>query len=193
MNSFWKYLHTQHGFSIDEVSKIRYAILSVISELSKILIMAIAFLCLGHFWEYVLSLIILCLVRTNTGGLHFGNYFICLAFTFLFFWITVIGIPHLIPLLGLDILIRKWSIITGIAICTLLFGILKPVQSIYRTSAPKELITKSRISTFQWIFIFGVIVYIAPYNKYILPCYFTLILQTVQLVVANIRQLASAG
>lgn len=70
--------------------KIRYALIVIINELVKIIILSTIFFCIGKLNYYVFSMVILLTLRTFSGGVHYNSSFECLVVTILFFIITCI-------------------------------------------------------------------------------------------------------
>lgn len=78
------YLSQEFHFTDLEIARIRYAIISIFSETSKILIMFFLFYLSGMHVEFLISIIVLLSIRNFTGGIHLQHYLSCLAFTFTF-------------------------------------------------------------------------------------------------------------
>lgn len=70
------YIKDKYGLSNYQMAQLTFVIKSTSSELSKILLMGIAFQ--NHLKLYIFLLIIMCFLRTFSGGLHFYTYKKCL-------------------------------------------------------------------------------------------------------------------
>lgn len=68
-------------YSDYEIAKIRYAIISVLSESSKFLFMLLIFSLMGRTKEFLVALIVLLSIRNFTGGIHLKHYISCLCFS----------------------------------------------------------------------------------------------------------------
>lgn len=175
----WDKLQSEFGYSDIEVSQIKYVIDSVSSEFSKLFIMGIIFLLLNHFPEYITSVVVLLCVRTNSGGLHFKHYFSCLLFSFLLLILSIIIIPSLLA-------VSKPFMLINLVFCIIISFLLEPVRNIYRPASDKKLLKMCHLNTFKYIFIFLLITYVLPLNPLIIAGFWTINLQMLQLIAANI-------
>lgn len=82
------YISTNSDINDSEIPKINFAIKAILSESSKFIIMFIIFFMLGTEKYFLLSFLILCPIRSYSGGIHFYTYKACLAFSILVFLIT---------------------------------------------------------------------------------------------------------
>lgn len=76
------YLQKTYGYTDFQIGQIRYVIMSLLSEFSKLFIMGIFFYSTHMFGEYITAAFILCMIRTGAGGLHFKHYVTCFLFSF---------------------------------------------------------------------------------------------------------------
>ena len=76
------YLKNNYGYSDFQIGQIRYTIISILSDVSKLIIMGIFFILTDYFFQYLAAIATLLVLRTCTGGLHFKHYFSCLALSF---------------------------------------------------------------------------------------------------------------
>ena len=81
----WDLLKTNYKFSNYEIRLVRYSLLAIFSELSKFLILFFIFSMLKRELAFVTAVIVLLILRSNMGGIHFKHYLSCLFFTFMFF------------------------------------------------------------------------------------------------------------
>lgn len=79
------YLKNNYGYSDFQIGQIRYTIISILSDVSKLIIMGIFFILTDYFFQYLAAIATLLVLRTCTGGLHFKHYFSCLALSFFSF------------------------------------------------------------------------------------------------------------
>ena len=77
------YLQKTYGYTDFQIGQIRYVIMSLLSEFSKLFIMGIFFYSTHMFGEYITAAFILCMIRTGAGGLHFKHYVTCFLFSFI--------------------------------------------------------------------------------------------------------------
>lgn len=78
------YLSQEFKFSDLEIARIRYAVITIISEISKLCIMFLFFYKLNWLAEYLIAIAVLLSIRNFTGGIHFHHYVSCLLFTIIF-------------------------------------------------------------------------------------------------------------
>lgn len=97
-------------YSDYEIARIRYAIICVLSEASKFLIMLLIFSLICKTKEFIIALIVLLSIRNFTGGIHLKHYMSCLCFS--------IGFLAIILLSALFFRIPEWmqTIIMGVGV-----------------------------------------------------------------------------
>lgn len=172
-------IKTKNNYSNEDIKKIKYVLVALSSDISKLLIMGIIFYNLKYFPEYIGSVTILILIRTNSGGLHFYNYITCLLFSLGLIYCSAVILPNLI-------LINRLFIIIDLVVCICISFLLEPVRCVYRPAPGMDLIRRCHINTFKYIFIFLIIAYLLPTNPVILSGFWTINFQMLQLIVANI-------
>ena len=88
------FLQKKFEFSDYQTAQLRYLFLTVVSELSKFLILAILFR--NDIKTFVYGILFLCILRFSTGGFHCNTYIGCF-FTTLAFLIVSLKVLPLIP------------------------------------------------------------------------------------------------
>ena len=171
MDKIKTYIKDKYELSNYQMAQLIFVFKTVSSELSKILIMGIMFQ--NHLKLYAFLLLIMCFIRTFSGGLHFSTYYGCLAASTLYIGIIIFVLPLYIQLLLL---------LTCIIACY----ITGPVLSKYRTAFPKKQLYFSRNITCLIIFIYTITLYIIPQNPYFIAGTWMIILHSLQLIVAKI-------
>jgi len=123
------YLSQEFHFTELEIARIRYVIISFISETSKLAILFTAFSLMNRQNELLAAILVLLSIRNFTGGIHLSHYLSCLLFTFAFL-LSAIRLAELCfpPL---------WSQILCLAAGMLIIGIIGPVSS-DRRPAPSQ-------------------------------------------------------
>lgn len=106
-----RYLSQEFHFSDLEIARIRYAYVSVLSETSKILLLFFVFHLLHMHTEFLISIGVLLSIRNFTGGIHLDHYTSCLAFTFLFLFLSILLSRYVILSAGLQVLIMEIGIV----------------------------------------------------------------------------------
>jgi accessory gene regulator B len=85
-----------------ELEQIQYAIITILNEVFKILILFVLFSVIGNLNYLLFSMIILLSIRLFSGGLHAKTLLGCLMWSTLFFTLSSIVAP-LLPKLNLSI------------------------------------------------------------------------------------------
>lgn len=165
------------NYSENDIEKVRYVFAAFYSEFSKLIIMELLFLIINKGFEFLISVSILLLIRTNSGGLHFKHYWSCLLFSTTLLLCAIILLPA-IP-------ISKLTMILCLILCIVINYNIKPVRCIYRPAPDEKMIRNCHISTFKCIFFYLIIIYLFPMNPYLIAGFWTILLQTLQLVAAN--------
>lgn len=101
----YRYLSQEFHFSDLEIARIRYTYVSIFSEISKTLLLLVAFFLLHMHTEFLVAIVVLLSIRNFTGGIHLNHYRSCLAFTFLFLLCAILLSRHIVLSGGLQVLI----------------------------------------------------------------------------------------
>jgi len=179
LNDFITYLKNTYNYSNYDIQLLKYYFKSLLYDLSKLIPLGIFFFVLGYTSEYLMATVILFLVRTSTGGLHFKRYISCLTFTAGFFIMSIIMLPKLYPDNSLMLIL--------LLICMIITNYIGPIVSCYRESPSSLLIRKSKRNTVIIIFIYCILIFIIPNNHYLSIGFWVIILQTLQLLFAYIN------
>lgn len=148
------------------------------SEFSKMLIMGIIFH--NHLKLYAFLLIIMCFLRTFSGGLHFYTYNRCLLASTLYIGIII----SVLSKISLHLCVR----LILLTLCIITCYVIGPVLSKYRTHFPERQLYICRNITCLTIFVYTLILYIIPENPYITAGFWMIILHSLQLFIAKIRK-----
>ncbi len=151
-----------------------------LSELSKICIILIIFIFLSLTKEYIIALLYLMLLRSNGGGLHCKHYISCLLLSFIFIYSSILLAIYGIP--------AKPYTYISILLCALLGYFLVPITSNNRPSATAIQIKRSKQNTLVIILLFLILLCLCSHNTYIYIGYWTIILHTLQLIIAQIMK-----
>ena len=84
-------------FSDYDIRRAKYFYTCLLYELSKFFILGLVFHLLDLFPEYLFSILFICPARILSGGLHFRNYFGCLLFSILYFFMGIIFLGNFHP------------------------------------------------------------------------------------------------
>lgn len=174
------YLQASFGYTDFQIEQIRYTVVSLLSEISKLFIMGIFFTMTHHLPQYLIAIIVLLILRTCTGGLHFKHYFSCLLVSFLIFYLGICQLPN--------ITLPRPAYFILLLICVIINYLFAPVVSSYRPIPNGILVRKSKRQAFAMITLYALIMFIVPVNQYTVTGFWIILLQSFQLIVANIRK-----
>lgn len=183
MNRIKEYLKRKYGLSNYQVAQLAFVFKTASAELSKILIMGIIFH--SNLKLYTFLLIIMCSLRTFSGGLHFSTYTRCLLASSMY----IGSIISILAQITLPMYVRLFLLTFAIIACYTI----GPVLSKYRTHFPERQLYLCRNITCFIIFIYTIIMYIIPENSYLVAGFWMIILHSLQLYVAKIRKKGENG
>ena len=183
MSTLSSKIQEMYGYTDYEMAIIKYSVTALFSELSKIIILGIAYAIIGKFNLFVVSCILLILLRINGGGYHCRHYVTCLLLTAIVSFAAIILLPQ--------INIPNYSIVlVALTICLFITYYVGPVPSPFRPEPDSLLIKRCNNKSFLIIFFFIIIVSIFNSNiiirPYLIVGFWTIILHTLQLIIAKI-------
>lgn len=180
MEKFLGYIQNSYNYSDYEIKLIRYFILTMTSEISKLIIIFTFFACIGRFTESLVSMFILLILRLSGGGFHCEHYISCLFVSFSFVTTSVFLAEFITP--------NQIIIAVSIIFCIFVAYKMVPVVSYHRPKPSDQLIKQSRTIHFIFLFICLFAVTAFYYNHYILIIFWLCILHTIQLLITKIQK-----
>lgn len=172
----YAYIKNNLGFSEYETAQIRHFINTILSEISKLILIGLFFGLQGKLAIFAAAAVLLCVLRSFTGGLHMEHYLTCLITSFVIFFTAIdILLPIQLP---------KQVQMPVLAACILLNLRFAPVVSRHRPVPGKARIRKSRIESLVLIALFSLLLYTLPSNQYISVGFWIILLQSAQLAAA---------
>lgn len=172
-------IQTEYGYTDFQMKQIRYIVLSLGSEISKLMILIYFFHMISRLSEIIVSVITLLAVRNFTGGIHLKHYMSCLVLSFCFFYLGICVLPSLINLDTLTMLIV-------LNICILLTYLIGPIFSVYRPPLSKEEQKSCCTKAATSILIYMLTVFLFQKNDLLYTGFWIIVLQTLQLGLAKI-------
>lgn len=176
-------LKEQYGYTSHELALVKYAITSILSELSKLIIMGLFFYLTGYFAEFMFSTILLLFLRINIGGLHCRHYLTCFILTFTVSYASVTLLPQFFTVSPAAIIV--FSIIFMI-ICFKT----GPIASPFRPMPDGAMIRRCRNTGTVIFLLFILFVSIFQSSdaasSYMQTGFWTITLHTLQMIVAKI-------
>lgn len=183
MDALLSKIQQMYGYSDYEIAVIKYSITALFSELSKIIILCVFYTIIGKINLFIVFSIILIFLRLNGGGYHCKHYTTCLLLTAIISTSAIVFLPL--------IHIQNYTyVLLALTICLFINYLVGPVPSPFRPKPNSLLIKKCNNKSFITIFVFIIIVSIFNSNSMIQPYlnvgFWTIILHTLQLIIAKI-------
>lgn len=178
MEKFLQRMQVSHNYSDYEIKVIRYFILTMASEISKLIIMFTFFTCVGRFTEGLVCVATLMGLRLSGGGFHCKHYITCLFSSFL-----LVTAPIFLAELIAPNPIAMVIIMLG---CIFIAYKMVPVVSYHRPKPTKEQIKKSRQFNFTFLFICLIAVAVFYTNHYIIIIFWLCVIHSAQLLIPKL-------
>lgn len=183
MSELIQELQKEYGYSDYDIAKVKYVLASIFSEFSKLLLFGILFGILGYFYSFLVSIVLLLFLRINIGGLHCKHYMSCLFLTFIVLFCSIMFFPNLISLSASYIILFSM-------ICMIINYWIGPIASPFRPTPDSVLIKSCR--NIGFLIIFSFILFVSIFQNfsflalYIQVGFWTIVLHTIQLIIAKI-------
>lgn len=172
------YLHNTLGYTDYEIAKIKYVVVTILSELSKILLIGLFFLYSQNLTVFIVAAFVLCLLRISTGGLHFKHYFSCFLASFILFYVGIFILNN--------IQFTKFVQLLALLPCIIINYYCAPVVSSFRPVPDGIKVRRAKKQSIAIITVFAILLYIVPHNQYMNIGFWMIILQSIQLFAAKI-------
>lgn len=179
MNQFMNQLKKTYGFSDYEIKLIRYTLTALLYDFSKLILFGGYYYLTKRFTAFLFCLLPLLLLRTQNGGIHFKKYWSCFLFTFAYLETCIAILPRHIHCSAPTMLI-------ALTICAIINWKLGPNLSNRSGKSDPVSIQKTKCCTLSIVIGTGILLFIYPANKYFIISFWTIILHTIQLKIANI-------
>lgn len=171
-------LKSTYQFTDYQIAQLSFLAKTLLSEISKMFIIGLFFRKELPF--FFISIFILILLRTTTGGLHCHTYISCLAASCLYIIFTLKVLP-LIPISRIPAMIL-------LIVCAVIDYKIGPVTSDVHLPLSEKAKHRGRICTVITILFFFALMYIIPENLYAITGFWIIISHTLQLIAAKIRK-----
>ena len=144
--SFYTYLKTEHNYTDYQIKLVHYVVKSLMSELTKFIIMGIFFLFFSAFPEYLWCTFVLAFLRRYSGGLHFNSYVSCLLVTVSYLFCCIMLLPFTAPPRLVQLLLLILAIIVTYKVA--------PVPSCYhgKLTSRQDLWYRTLVLTFMFLY-----------------------------------------
>lgn len=171
-------LKSTYQYTDYQIAQLNFLAKTLLSEISKIFIIGLFFRKELPF--FLISMLILALLRTSTGGLHCKTYLSCLIAS----WFYIVFTFKILPLIP----IAQAPAMILLVICAVVDYKIGPVTSDVHMPLSEASKQKCRIYTTTTILFFFVLMYIIPENLYSITGFWIIISHTLQLIAAKIRK-----
>ena len=171
-------LKATYNFSDYQIAQLVFLAKTLLSEISKLLI--IGFFFKDELLFFIVSVLILILLRTSTGGLHCHTYLSCLSASCLYIIFTLKILP-LIP-------INRVPAMVLLIVCAVIDYKIGPVTSDVHLPLTEKVKQRGRICTVITITFFFILMCIIPENLYVITGFWIIVSHTLQLIAAKIRK-----
>lgn len=175
-------LKSEYGYSSYDMAIVKYVLVSIVSELSKLILFGIFFYKLGFLTEFSFAILLLLFLRINGGGLHCKHYISCFLLTFMVLGFSIIILPYFLKPSYIWVMIIT-------CVCMIINYFIGPVASPFRPSPNSLLLKNCKNNSFLVIFTFILFVNIfhsnALFDNFIAIGFWTILLHTLQLIAAK--------
>lgn len=180
MERFLQRMQNSYNYSDYEIKLIRYFLLTMASEISKLIIIFTFFACIGRLGESIFCTAALLVLRMSGGGFHCEHYITCLLASFLFVFFSVFLAELIIPTQIVIFIVMLLCIITAYKAA--------PVISHHRPKPSEQLIKRSRMLNFVFLSICLLAVTVFHTNHYMLIIFWLCVLHTIQLLITKLEK-----
>lgn len=179
MNRLMAKVQAEFEYTDYQMKLIRYALTSVLYDLSKTLIFLAYFIWTGRLLEYFCALVPMILLRTKTGGLHMRTYWSCFLFTFVYLEASITILPTLIPM-------HELLVYPILAVCAVINYKIGNITLKRKPMPGEELAKKLKIQSFQVIGLVGIIYFIFRGAPVLIVSFWVVALHTIQLAITKL-------
>ena len=151
----------------------------IISETSKTLILLLIFALFHKIPEFLFSMVILFPIRCQIGGIHLKTYIGCLITTIAIFTTAIIILPE-------NIRLSEFAIIGLLLLCTIICFHIGPIINPTRPKLTILQIKKCKLIACSSIICYIMLSFALQFNRFIVCGAWIIIIQTLQLIAANL-------
>lgn len=155
----------------------RYLVLSFLSELSKLLMLALIFHRKPGIFAF--SILVMLFLRTTTGGMHCKRYWTCFLVSFGYLFLCIDILPMIVLPKSVQMII--------LLICSVVTYYIGPVVSKTRPQPTLKKRQRLKLQSFVVIFAYLIVLYILPESSYITSGFWIVVLHAVQLSFAELK------
>lgn len=166
-------LKNRYNYTDYEIKLIRYSMITLFSEISKLLILGCYFFFISKLSYYIWAIFIFLFLRRYSGGYHCKTYISCLLLSFLYMYSTIVLLPN--------ITINRMAYLFIFFISFLLINTFSPMPSIYHQRLNRQQIHAYRLNINVFLIICMILVLKFPKNHFFIIAFWEIIIHTLQL------------
>lgn len=153
----------------------------IFSELSKLILLLLFFTMFHRTKEFLFAAFALFPIRSQTGGFHCKTYGGCLTATFAMFIAAIMIFPQALPL--------SKMVLSGVLIlCAFISISIEPVLNPTRPKLTPKQKKRSKYIVLVFVFCYIMLSFAFRFNHYTVCGAWIIIIQTMQLIAANIKR-----
>lgn len=171
-------LKEKYNLSSYQIAQLSFFCKTLGSEFSKILIMGVLFH--NQLSYYFFSLLVMLVLRSLMGGLHFYTYWKCLISSILY----LVCVIYFLPQIYIPLYIQLITLLASTWLC----HHVGPVTSKYRSAVCQKNFKRNTNLACKFIFLYVLLLYIIPENSFLIVGFWVIILHSLQLLVAKIYE-----
>lgn len=172
------YIQKKFDFSDYQTAQLRYFFLTVFGELSKLAMLG--FLFRRNLPLFIWAVFILHLTRSSLGGMHCKTYWGCFFMSLVYLTLAIEILPNLS--------VNKFFQMAALIVCIMLSHHIGPITSKLHPVLSERVCAKLKIKVSIILFIYYILLYIMPENQYVTVGFWVIILNTMQLVIAQMMK-----
>lgn len=170
------YIQKNFDFTDYQMAQLRFAFMTLASELSKALIIGLLFI--NKLPLFLWALFIFQLMRQATGGIHCKGYLGCLITSIVFIFLSI----SILPMVSISRLLQLFILL----ICITVSYLIGPITSDLHLPLKEEFIHKAKLRSVSIIVVYMVVIFIFSQNLFISVGFWVIFLNTLQLIIAKI-------
>lgn len=180
MTNLYTYLKKEYHYTDYEIKLIRYSIITILSEISKFILIGLFFYFFSNLFYYLWSSILLIILRRYSGGYHCKTYLSCFIMSFAYMYLCIMALPSL-P-------ISKLSQLLLLIFAFFIDYKIAPIPSVYHAKLDSRQIFRYRIYVFLILIFYFFLVLALPESKFLSVGFWVIIIHTLQLLIEFLKR-----
>lgn len=172
---FYAALQKHHQFTDYQIKVVHYAIITLVSELSKFLMLGIFFFALGKEREYLWTILNFSFLRRYSGGFHCKTYIGCISMSFLYSLLCIAVLPNIV----ISAAVQRVFLCVSMAV----LAVIAPVPSVYHAELDKTERVKCRTIVLAIVIVYFILVSGLSQNSFFKIGFWVIMIHTIQLMI----------